>query len=1247
MKKIKHCAGCLFKINYLSQNTCVSAIISVALIFGGIGFDSVFAAGNTNLMVCGDFENGFDGWTNIKNLNSDAAISSDYAYAGSGGLKLVGAMNEQYMYKLVDFDRTKSYELSAYVKSIDLSDGGFFMSLLGVNSNNTAVDWYNINDRPEHKALCQTGGTHDWKKVSLRFDGSVFDETTTKVQIYIFVPAGTSGEIWVDDVALSYADLYVYPEFERYGNVLLYDESINFPFKIKNAGVARELNIKYSIYDDRNQYITSGENNVFTHFGNTVYNLILPVYECGAYDVQYEISATDGSYKDSGTERFVIIMQDNSDNLNYDLGLCSHCTRFYYHHASPDNYFDAFARIGAGWVREEIRWEYVEKSKGVYCVTDKIEKTFNAIKENNQKALVLLGYGNTLYDMETIAVVPTTEAQLNGWKNYVRFVVGYIKDKGFSINDVVFEVWNEYSGGMSNSTSVPNEHYVNIVRLVKEAVDEIMPGVRVMQEGMAHVTDRGGHDRFETYCQTGVFDYANVVGMHPYTRPHQPDENNLFTGAVSDFRNVLSEYNIENMPIFHSEVGWPVYNGDAYGAFSERESAISVVRLCTLNKQMQKEYGQNDVLFVHKGADQTYSIPTENYGLMSFPWAKTGASAAKLPYVTFAAASSIFGDAEFECSREGENIKIFKFKKTDGRELLVMWAEKESKEIRLSCSGIPVFYDMKGNVIELDTSAGEVNLSVGREPVFALGDSGIFTDIEPRTPKIGISYYSNICINGTKAYITLSGTSELDGKTLSIEPKLPPGWKWLNSEQTFYGNEDSVLEFYVPKSNVDAMNSIVLSVNVGVISMRLERQIESVVSIYGDNLINDPSFEGKLQTKAGNEWRISDSLCVSADKEIFHSGKQSVRITKPANTGNNVFIESPLPKITPNKSDKYLMSGWIKASGNTTGSVDLVMHSTESWTQEIIIKPGEDWARFSTVVSFDTGHAGNEFSYYFNVPADFGGDVWIDDVELRRIRLPNDYKNKELIAAGVEIDGNIIPDSCAESSNWTFVGNGTMDSTESQVGEKSIKTTSGYAVAPLPFMKVDYNQKYVLSAYVKAEQNMAGTAELILTANDRTKKTEMVFTPRKEWIKYSTVVDFSDRTDKESFRLNLLRSDNFSGAVWFDNISLVPIDQSERNSVKIELVDNLDNGYKIIGKMYLSSDSPIMLMAAVYSENGMVKGCVCNDKYNAVFGLNIFEIDLPGNISEQDTVRLFVWDNKYGIKPIKHPDMQTITLRNN
>ena len=110
MKKIKHCAGCLFKINYLSQNTCVSAIISVALIFGGIGFDSVFAAGNANLMVCGDFENGFDGWTNIKNLNSDAAISSDYAYAGSGGLKLVGAMNEQYMYKLVDFDRTKSCE---------------------------------------------------------------------------------------------------------------------------------------------------------------------------------------------------------------------------------------------------------------------------------------------------------------------------------------------------------------------------------------------------------------------------------------------------------------------------------------------------------------------------------------------------------------------------------------------------------------------------------------------------------------------------------------------------------------------------------------------------------------------------------------------------------------------------------------------------------------------------------------------------------------------------------------------------------------------------------------------------------------------------------------------------------------------------------------------------------------------------------------------------------------------------------
>ena len=78
MKKIKHCAGCLFKINYLSQNTCVSAIISVALIFGGIGFDSVFAAGNTNLMVCGDFENGFDDKLDYPTLEEAVAAAQGY-----------------------------------------------------------------------------------------------------------------------------------------------------------------------------------------------------------------------------------------------------------------------------------------------------------------------------------------------------------------------------------------------------------------------------------------------------------------------------------------------------------------------------------------------------------------------------------------------------------------------------------------------------------------------------------------------------------------------------------------------------------------------------------------------------------------------------------------------------------------------------------------------------------------------------------------------------------------------------------------------------------------------------------------------------------------------------------------------------------------------------------------------------------------------------------------------------------------
>ncbi|MDR6550401.1 uncharacterized protein YjdB/acyl dehydratase [Paenibacillus qinlingensis] len=88
----------------------------------------------------------------------------------------------------------------------------------------------------------------------------------------------------------------------------------------------------------------------------------------------------------------------------------------------------------------------------------------------------------------------------------------------------------------------------------------------------------------------------------------------------------------------------------------------------------------------------------------------------------------------------------------------------------------------------------------------------------------------------------------------------------------------------------------------------VQLEITPTVAVKGDNLIDDPGFEGSLSSQFG----MSDAT-FAKDTSQFHSGHQSVKITKTTRYGGIKF------PVNVEKGKAYTYSAWAKlATGATT-----------------------------------------------------------------------------------------------------------------------------------------------------------------------------------------------------------------------------------------------------------------------------------------------------------------------------------------
>ena len=258
--------------------------------------------------------------------------------------------------------------------------------------------------------------------------------------------------------------------------------------------------------------------------------------------------------------------------------------------------------LGLKWVRVAytsgiLNWNSVEQEKGKYVIDPMADETITECAGNGVNVVLVLGFTNWLYTPEGhrdpkqakqiwetqegwYGQIPgghgtlpaaTVPGMMEGYKNYVRFMVRHFKDRVR-----YFEIWNEERMYFPAPTA-----YCEWVKSVVPIIREEAPEAKILLGGM-NPPKGGGVDRefLEACLKEGVGKLVDVIAWHPFygTDPESPQYKN-YTNDVKDMKKLAESYSFRGE--YHAnEFSWGApYPASNRPAVSELVKAKYIARL--------------------------------------------------------------------------------------------------------------------------------------------------------------------------------------------------------------------------------------------------------------------------------------------------------------------------------------------------------------------------------------------------------------------------------------------------------------------------------------------------------------------------------------------------------------------------------------------------------------------------------------------------------------------------------------------
>jgi hypothetical protein len=230
------------------------------------------------------------------------------------------------------------------------------------------------------------------------------------------------------------------------------------------------------------------------------------------------------------------------------------CTHFGQNKGDVQANLSLIQQLGVDSIRDEVFWQGVEHERGQYAIPRNSEYFVNAAVAKGLKPLLSLDYGNPLYDHGD---KPTSDEAIEGYARYAEFVVRHFQGKV-----AMYEIWNEWNGGVGKTTPGTPEAYVKLLKVVYPRLKAIDPKLVIIAGAVSGGGVRGPWLR--QMLDAGALQAADAISFHQYIfsskgigkLPETLLEN------INRVEELVRTYNNNrDFPLFLTETGWPTNTG--------------------------------------------------------------------------------------------------------------------------------------------------------------------------------------------------------------------------------------------------------------------------------------------------------------------------------------------------------------------------------------------------------------------------------------------------------------------------------------------------------------------------------------------------------------------------------------------------------------------------------------------------------------------------------------------------------------
>ncbi len=313
-------------------------------------------------------------------------------------------------------------------------------------------------------------------------------------------------------------------------------------------------------------------------------------------------------------------------------------------------------RAGIEWLRDELYWNVVERSKGSYTFPAQYDEYMTTAHRLGIEPVIVCTYVNDFYDN---GQAPHTPEGRRGYANYVRALM-----RRYGRMCRWWEIYNEPNIGFWRGRKPNPAEYFPLLREAYSAIKDQDPAA-----GVIGICTAGTDFRFiKAVLDLGGANYMDALSVHPYRYPRAPeDPRRDFAAEMIRLHQLMSRYGMSEKKVWITEIGWPTHRGRS--GVDEQTSANYLVRMFVIARSLPFMARVAWYDWQNDGPDPTYN--EHNFGIIRWRTFEAKPSLVAMWVMTKHLSGAEFV-AKLAPAGPSDHARAFLFRKA-GRNVLVCW----------------------------------------------------------------------------------------------------------------------------------------------------------------------------------------------------------------------------------------------------------------------------------------------------------------------------------------------------------------------------------------------------------------------------------------------------------------------------------------------------------------------------------------------------------------------------------------------